>query len=156
MSKAGYGVTTEGAIALSAATAKTILGIKSASDFGLDVKKYRVSFDGVTASAVPVFVELVYSTWATNAPGTNSTSVTPHQEYGRTIAHGTTAAAGWSSEPTVLTVLESYLLTPNGGTVLYDWPLGDTPDSNTGEGFGIRCTAPATVNVRASIVFERC
>jgi len=156
MAKCGYSVTTEGAVALSAATAKSIIGVKSAADFGLDLKKYRIAFDGVTASAVPVFIELCYATWATNGPGTNSTSTTPHQEYGRAIAHATTAAANWTSEPTVLTVIDSWDLTPNGGTVIYDYPLGDTPDSDLSNGFVIRCTAPATVNVRASLHWERC
>ena len=40
--------------------------------------------------------------------------------------------------------------------VIYDYPLGDTPDSAFSEGFVVRCTAPAAVNVRASLVFERC
>ncbi len=35
-------------------------------------------------------------------------------------------------------------------------PLGDTPDSAVSEGFVIRCTAPAAVNVRAALEFERC
>jgi hypothetical protein len=55
----------------------------------------------------------------------------------------------------VLTVLEEELLTPNGGLVIYNWPLGQTYDSALGEGFVIRCTAPATVNVRATMLFER-
>lgn len=156
MAKAGYSCTTEGAVALSAATATSIIGVAGTADFGVDLKKYRVSFDGVTASAVPVFIELCYATFATNAPGTNSTSVTVRQGYGRVLTAGFTAAKTWTTEPTVLTVLESYLLTPNGGTVIYDWPLGDTPDSAFSQGFTIRCNAPATVNVRASLSFERC
>lgn len=155
MARAGYSATTEGAVALSAATAKSIIGIKSAADFGIDLKKYRIGFDGVTASAVPVLIEIGYCTWATNAPGTNSTSTTVRQDYGRVIAAGVTTGANWTAEPTVITVLDSYLLTPNGGAVLYDWPLGDTPDSAVSEGFVIRCTAPATVNVRATIFWER-
>lgn len=156
MAKAGYTVSTNGAVALSAATAKSILGVNGTADLGIDLKKYRVAFDGVTASAVPVLVELCYSTFATNAPGTNSTAQTPAQGYGRAAAVWANAAASnWTAEPTVLTVIEHYLLTPNGGTVLYDYPLGDTPDSAYSQGFVIRCTAPATVNVRATMWFER-
>ena len=156
MAKAGYSIVTGGAVALSAATAKSILGVRSHANFGLDLKKVRVGFDGVTATAVPVLVELCYATFATNAPGTASTSVTPLQEYGRSIAVGATAAKNWTTEPTVLTVLDEWLLTPNGGLVLYDWPLGDTPDCAVSEGWVIRCTAPATVNVRAAMHYERC
>lgn len=156
MAKAGYSCTTEGAIALVAAAAKSVIGVAGTADFGVDLKKYRIGFDGVTASNVPVLVEVCGATFATNGPGTNSTATTPRQDYGRVLTAGFTTAAGWTVEPTVLTVLESYLLTPNGGTVLYDWPLGDTPDSAFSQGFTIRCTAPAGVNLRASLVFERC
>jgi hypothetical protein len=156
MAKAGYSIVTGGAVALSAATAKSVLGVKSHANFGLDLKKFKVSFDGVTASAVPVLVELCYATFATNSPGTASTSVTPAQIYGRTIAVGATAAKTWTTEPTVLTVIQEWLLTPNGGVVAYDFPLGDTPDSAVSEGFVIRCNAPAAVNVRAALEFERC
>lgn len=159
MAKSGYTATTGTAITLAAATPKSILGVKSGAttaNHGVDLKKIRVSFDGVTPSAVPVLVEVGLCTFATNGPGTNSTNVTPVQAYGRHAATGFTAARAWSSEPTVITVIEEFLLTPNGGLVMYDWPLGDSPDSALGEGFVIRCTAPAEVNVRASMWFERC
>jgi hypothetical protein len=159
VAKSGYSITTEGAVSLSAATAKSILGVKSGAttaNHGVDLTKIRVGFDGVTASAVPVLVELCAATFATNGPGTNSTSVTVRQLYGRLAGTGFSGAKNWTSEPTVLTVVDEWLLTPNGGLVLYDWPLGTSPDSPLGEGFVIRCTAPATVNVRADLHFERC
>lgn len=156
MARAGYTAVTGADVALVAATPKSVLGVQSGSAFGLDLKKIRVGFDGVSASAEPVLVELCYATFATNGPGTNSTSVTPVQVYGRAITHGVTAARNWTSEPTVLTVLDEWLLTPNGGLAVYDIPLGDTPDSAPSEGFVVRCTAPASVNVRAGLWWERC
>lgn len=156
MAKAGYSIVTGGAVALSAATAKTILGAKAHANSCLDLLKIRVGFDGVTASAVPVLVEVVACTFGANAPGTNSTSVTPALLYGRSTTVGWTAAKTWTTEPTTITVVEEFLLTPNGGLVLYDWPLGTTIDTPLGEGLAIRCTAPATVNVRAAMVLERC
>jgi hypothetical protein len=155
MAKAGYSMVTGGAVALAAATAKTIIGVKSHANFGLDLKKFSVGFDGITASAVPVLVELCYCTFGANAPGTNSTSITPVQSYGRSLTVGFTAGKTWTTEPTTITVLRDFLLTPNGGLVFYDWPLGDTPDCALGEGFAIRCTAPAVVNVRAHLEVER-
>jgi hypothetical protein len=53
MAKAGY-IVRSGSVALTAATAKTCLMVITPAQFGLDLKKVRVSFDGVTASAVPV------------------------------------------------------------------------------------------------------
>jgi hypothetical protein len=161
MAKAGYMVDTPAAVALSAATARTALWVLAPSTFGMDLKKWRVSFDGVTASAVPVFCELCYTTGATNStPGTNNTTNSANiiQIYGRTITTGfiSGAANTAGNEPTVLTRIESTWLTPNGGVLFYDFPLGDTPDSAVSNGFAVRCTAPATVNVRASMTFERC
>jgi hypothetical protein len=155
MAKAGYSIVTGGAVALSAATAKTILGVKATSGFGIDLQYVEVGFDGVTAGATPVLVEIQYCTWASNSPGTNSTSVTPAQIYGRAVTVGATAAKTWTTEPTAITTFDEELLTPYGGLVKYDWPLGRTPDSNVSEGFTIRCTAPAAVNVRATMIFER-
>lgn len=156
MSQVGYTCTTEGAVALSAATAKTVIGVKSHANHGLTLTKFRVAFDGVTASAVPVLVELCYCTWATNSPGTASTSTTIRQRYGRAITMSATAGKTWTTEPTVLTVSLEWLLSPNGGLVLYDFPLGTAPDCAVSEGFALRLTAPATVNARATFEFERC
>lgn len=156
MAKAGYSTSTEGAVALSAGTAKSILGVSAPSTFGCDLKKFRVAFDGVTSTAVPVLIEMCYSTFATNAPGTNSTSTTVDQVYGRSVTAGFTAARNWTTEPTALTAIDEWLLTPTGGLVVYDFPLGDTPDSAVSNGFVLRLNAPATVNVRASLWFERC
>lgn len=160
MAKAGYSIVTGGAVALTASTAKSVLGIKSAADFGLDLKKVWWGFTGVTASEAPVVCELCYSTWGANSPGTNSTPLTttsgPQQVYGRTIAHGITAGKTWTTEPTTLTVLGEIPLTPNGGTIMYDFPLGDSPDCDLSHGFVLRFTAAASVSVRATMIFERC
>jgi hypothetical protein len=156
MAKAGYGTSTEGAVALAAATAKSILGVNAPAQFGVDLISFSVGFDGVTASAVPVLVELCYCTFATNPPGTNSTSTTVDQEYGRAITAGFVAAKTWTTEPTVVTPLREFLLTPAGGLVIRDFPLGQTLDSAVSNGFVLRCNAPAVVNVRADFRFERC
>lgn len=157
MAKAGYIASTSALVSLSAATAKTALMIICPSSFGIDLKKFRISFDGVTATAVPVLCELVTSTNASNStPGTGNTTETPAQLYGRTITAGFTAFSASTSEPTVLTVIDRWLLSPVGGTLFYDFPLGDTPDTPVSTGIGLRLTAPAAVGARASMTFERC
>ncbi|MEU6725460.1 hypothetical protein ABZ917_17270 [Nonomuraea wenchangensis] len=157
MAKAGYSIVTGGTVSVST-SAKSVLGVKSASDFGLDLKKVWLGFTGVTASETPVTCEICYCTWASNGPGTNSTAVTSSisQVYGRSITHALTAAKNWTTEPTSLTVLAEFPLTPNGGTLIYDFPLGDTPDCAPDHGFVIRCTASASVNIRATLIVERC
>jgi hypothetical protein len=156
MAKAGYSVSTGAAVALAAATAKTVLFVVAPAQFGVDLKKYRIAFDGVTASAVPVLVEICSLTAASNSvAGTGNTTATVAQVYGRAITAGFTAGYNSTSEPTVLAAIDSFLMTPNGGVVLYDYPLGDTPDNDVSKGFAIRLTAPAAVNVRATLWFER-
>lgn len=155
MSRAGYSVGTGGTVALAAATAKTVLGVKAHANSGLQLCGFEIGFDGVTASAVPGRIEICYCTWATNSPGTNSTSVTPAQVYGRVLTAGFTAAKDWSAEPTSLTTLKEFPLTPNGGLFAYQFPLGTEPDTALAEGLVIRCTYAAIVNLRASMMVER-
>ena len=155
MSAVGYSITTEGAVALGAATPKTIIGAKAHANSGLQLKGFEISFDGVTASAVPVLVEVCACTWATNPPGTASTATTPRQKYGRVLTAGFTSGKTWTTEPTVLTVLKEFLLAPDKGLFAYQFPLGQEPDSPLAEGFAIRCNAPAAVNVRAGLDVER-
>ena len=93
MAKSGYSFTSEGEVALAAAgTAKTILGCKATSDFGIDLCSWWVDFDSVTAADKPVKIQLLVCSFATNAPGTNSTSVTVKQNYGRLAGTGISAA----------------------------------------------------------------
>jgi len=157
MAKAGYQAGTEANVALVTPTAKTILGVLAPAQFGVDLRGFEISFDGITTTDKPVLVEICTATFATNGPGTNSTSNTVNQVYGRTITAGFTSAYNWTAEPTVLAVIKQFMLTPNGGTYDYDWPLGETFDNAVSVGFAIRCTAPTSnVNARASIRFERC
>lgn len=157
MTKAGYTVPTGAGVALVAGVAKTVIGVKGHANFGLDLIKVRYGFDGIVASERAVLIQLCYASWASNSPGTASTSITPVQGYGRTITPGFTAGRDWTTEPTNLTVLEEETLTPNAGVLWYDFPLGTTYDSNVLEGFVLRMTAPAVVNnVRASLLVERC
>jgi hypothetical protein len=156
MATTGYSAVTQADVALAAATAKSIIGVNAPAQFGASIQGFQVSFNGVTASAVPVLVELCQATFATNAPGTNSTSATVQQDRGRSITAGFTAAYNWTTEPTVLTVIENFLITPNAGSLLYDYPLEREPDNAVSTGFVLRLTAPAVVSCRATLKFGRC
>ena len=152
-----YSLRNEADVALAAATAKSILGVRSGAAFGIALKSWGVSFDGVSATAEPVAVHLCHATFATNAPGTASTDASANiaQTSGKTLAHGCTAAHTWTTEPTVLVEIDEILLTPNGGTYKWAFPLGDEPDGGLSEGYVIRCNAPAVVNVRGSFTWIR-
>jgi hypothetical protein len=155
MAAVGYSAITGASVALAAATAKTVLGVKAHANSGLQVKGFSLQFDGITSSALVVLCELCYTTWATNSPGTNSSSVTPLQNYGRALTAGFTAGKTWTTEPTVLTVLRAFLVPPDKGSFTYQFPLGQEPDCALAEGFALRLTAPAIVNAFASFDVER-
>jgi hypothetical protein len=158
MADAIYSVNTQGAVALAATTAKTALFVLAPSGHGMSLKKWRIAFDGVTASAVPVFWEVNYLTGASNStPGTGNTSQSANvlQTSGRAITSAFLAGSACTAEPTVQTNVDAALLTPNGGVIVYDFPLGDEPDAAVSAGFCIRLTAPAAVNVRVSMFFKR-
>lgn len=157
-----YIVNTGGsAIALVAATAKTLAYLNTATAADFSIVELAVGFDGVTASAVPALVETCYGTAASNsAPGTGSTSFTPLQTRGwPPMAASTAAANTCTSEPTVLSSHRQWLLTPNGGLLVVQYPLGREPTGlitagTAGKQIAVRATAPAVVNARGYIEFE--
>ncbi|RCG31995.1 hypothetical protein DQ384_05485 [Sphaerisporangium album] len=157
MAKSGYSITTGSTVSLTALTPRSVLGVKAGAQFGADLKKFRIGFEGTLPTAAVVLVEVCAATFITNAPSSASTTVNVNQAYGRLPGTGFSAAKAWTSEPTILTPLEEYPITPFAGLLPYDFPLGDTPDSALGEGFVIRVTSPAgPLNCRASAWFERC
>lgn len=149
---ARYVVETTADVALSAATAKTILSVINAASGLIRITELSVSFDGVTATAEPVTVELCSSTQAT--AGT-TTGHTPIQSGGPTRAVQATAARNYTAEPTVLTVIRRWLVRPDGGLLVIQFPLGREPEQvTTADALCIRCTAPAAVSAQAYIEFE--
>jgi len=150
--KAGYSALVGAAVALVAATAKTVVTVITPAQFGADLTKLRVGFDGITATDKAVLVELVSYT----ADGTG-TAGTVTQVYGRTITAGFTSKYNYTVEPTGPTVLDRWSLTPIGGLVMFDLPLGSTPDIGVSAVLGLRCTAPTSaVNFNGGMWFERC
>jgi hypothetical protein len=162
MTKSGYTVTTQGEVGLEAAgTVLNLLGVKAGADQNVDVLSWWIDFDSVSAVDKPVRVGLYTCTFATNPPGTNSTSVVVKQKYGRVAGNGFTAAKTWTVAPTVIDTepLDEFSLDANKGLYRYDWPLGSTPDSPLAQGFVIRTlveTGDTTSAVaRAGLKFER-
>lgn len=149
---ARYVVTVAADAALSAATAKTILNVINAANGLIRITELGVSFDGVTADAEPVLVELCSSTQAT--AGTAGSSPAPVQVGGPTRTVQASGAEDYSAEPTVLTAIRKWLVHPQTG-IVFQFPLGREPEQVvTGDGLCIRCTAPAIVNAQAYLEFE--
>lgn len=155
MAKCGYAATTEAAVALVAATAKSVIGVNGTAAFGVDLQGVTLAFDGTPAGNGAALVEVCYATFATNHPVTASTSLTVKQLYGRALTAGFVAARNWTTEPTVLTVLEEFNIDVYKSTYSQPYSLGVTYDSAVSNGFVLRVTAPQVVNVRAGLRFER-
>lgn len=148
---AGYTVETTADVALTAATAKTILSVINAANSLIRICEFGVSFDGVSGTAEPVTIELCSSTQA--GAGT-STSQTPVQLRGPTRTVQATGARNYTAEPTTLTCLKRWLVHPQTGLVM-QFPLGREPEQvTTADALCLRVTAPATLNCQAYIEFE--
>jgi hypothetical protein len=149
--RAIYSAVTGAAVALVAATAKTALSVITPATFGADLTRMRIGFDGITATDKAVLVELVSFT----ADGTG-TAGTVNQVAGRSIVTGFTSKYAYAVEPTTPTVLDTFLLTPIGGVIVYDFG-SESPDVGISTVLGLRLTAPTSaVNARASLWFGRC
>lgn len=149
-----YKTHTEGEVALAAAgTLKSILGVAGNANFGVVLKEVWLDFDGVAAADKPVKLLVARCTFATNGPGTNSTSTTVKQSNGRHAATGFTAGKGWTAEPTVIETVaeEEFSLDPNKGMFRYPWPLSEEPDSALGEGWVLRALVETGDSTSAAI-----
>jgi hypothetical protein len=149
-----YAADTEGQVTVAAGTTKTVFGVKADTGHAIDLRRIGFSLDQATPTATDrmTLVEFCAVTFATNAPGTASTSVSVDQESGPRIAETFSSAKNWTTEPTVVTVLRPLDYDPYKFTYERDFPPGETPDFALAEGFVVRVTVPASqqnVNVRA-------
>lgn len=146
MSRSIYTAPVGAAVALVAATPKTVLSMIAPAQFGVDLTKFRVGFDGVTSSDKAVLIELVRYT----SDG-NGTAGTVALASGRVTTAGFTTKYNYTAEPTGAAVVDRWTLTPIGGLVIVEFG-DDSPDTNVSELFGLRLTAPTSaVNVNATM-----
>ena len=153
------GTATGGASALAAATAKTIVLILAAAANQPAITEIGVSFDGVTASAVPVLVELVSGT--AGAAGTPRAALAAGKQLRGWPAQASATTCGdtYTGEPTTQLVNRKWNVSPNGGLLVVQFPLGREPTgivtaATDAKTWSIRATAPAIVNVHAYLEFE--
>src|SRR3954449_11002418 len=100
MAAPGYRINTTATVALAAATAKSVLGLVAAANKSFTLTAVEFSFDGVTASTVPVLVELCRSDGTTAGSGS---AETPVRVRGPAATATHTAVRDYSTPPTVLT-----------------------------------------------------
>lgn len=131
------------------AAVHTFIMAIAAATAALALSEWSISFDGVTASAVPVLVEIVNSTQA--GAGTAGVSTVITKVRGRiTTGAPPTMGGNYTAEPTTLVSLRRYYIPAFMGLFPYQAPLDreiECDDSGgTIKGLGIRITPPATVN----------
>lgn len=148
MARMRHTTTTEGAIALTAATAKTILQVVAPANQRLALTAFAVSFDGVTSGAVPVAVEIVRQTDA----GTSS-AATPLLDGVGAETIQATARKNATVEPTTTDVKRRYYVHPQTGQE-FRFSVDEEILVAGGGRLGLRCTAPAGVNVTGHMTVE--
>jgi len=148
---AGLRVTAENTanVALTAATAKTVLQLNCAANQRIKLQRVGVFFDGASTTAVPVLVRLVIATTA----GTNTALTLAKQVSSDSETIQTTAGENATAEPTKTTLLDQWLIHPQTGIDL-TYALGQEKVVVGGGRVALEITAPANVNCRAKIDFE--
>lgn len=148
LTRSGTGATNTTAVALTAATAKSVVGVLGSANDTLSLVRISLSFNSVTATDVPAVVEV----GIISALGT-TTAFTPAQITGPTMASSATAGYNATVEPTYVRLIDSFYCPVNNGFVR-DWiPLGEEPVCGASQGFAIRVTSPSAVSCLASILY---
>jgi hypothetical protein len=150
---AGYACTSGAAAFAVAAGAKTLINLIAPAAAAPPVLvEFGVSFDGVTASAVPVLVELCTSTQG--AAGTPGTGGTVNQIRGYpAVTAGSTVSAQYTAEPTTLNAVKQWFIPAFMGSLTVQFPLGREPmllgtAATIMKALALRVSAPAAVNAR--------
>jgi hypothetical protein len=144
-----YSMSVDG-IALVAATAKSIAELGFSSTNRGRIVSWSVTFDGVTASAVPVKIEVGrFSAGVTTATTFTVDKLDPADGTQTVTAKHSTTTEGAGTADDV----EIYRVPPTGGFVM-QFPLGREWVMPVSTFWRIRCTAAAGVNATFCVTWE--
>lgn len=139
------------AIALVAATPKTVAMLTAPTNQCLLIKEIRITFDGATSTAVPALIEL----GRPSSAGTFTSSTPLKRDTARAETVQATGGINASAEPTWTSVIHESLYVPvYGGVYHYIVPFDNPIIIPGGARFGVRLTAPAGCNASTTIVFD--
>lgn len=149
-----YSVQT-GSVALSASATKSLWLLNPVTN-PITICEFSVSSDGSSAQTA-VRVDLYVATTIGSPAGTAGTVAKWSDQ--SLPAATTTALTALTAEPTTVTVLWSWFLTPFGGLLDIQYPLGREPGTAGGattNRLGLRCVTPAAVapNVVADVLIS--
>lgn len=138
------------AVALAAATPKTVLQLNAPANQRLKIQRVGVFFDGASPTAVPVLVQLIRKTGAGTGSALTLTKLVASDS--ETIQ--TSATENHTVEGTGTTdVIDQWLVHPQMGVDI-TYAFGQEKIIAGGGRVALVCNAPAVVNVRAKIDFE--
>ena len=149
VARSGASATASVSVATVAATAKTIISVFGTAGTSIALKGFVVSFNSVTATDAPTWFEIGITT----ALGTG-TSFTPVQMTGHTLASACSAAYNLSAEPTYNRIFRAHYVPVNNGVYEFYYPLGDEPQADASQGFGLRITSPQAQSVAAQMIYS--
>jgi alkyl sulfatase BDS1-like metallo-beta-lactamase superfamily hydrolase len=140
-----------GSVALTAATAKTIIMLTAPTNQCLTIKGIRISFDGATSTAAPATVEL----GRPSSAGTFTSTTPRKRDTGRGETVQATGGTNASAEPTWTSVIDITEAVPvYGGNKETMIPINNPIIVPGGTRFAMRVTAAAGVNAFASFDYE--
>lgn len=146
-----YTATTEAEEALAAATVETVLQLRGGTASKARLVAWGISFDGVTAGDDPVTVLLRRQSTDGTGSGANEYKF---DEDNPTAT--VTAFHSFTAEPTGSNTLERYLIHPQGGGIVREYPIGReiVIDDVATSRLAITAQAPQAVNVEAWMQWE--
>ena len=149
MARLKFSLPTAGKIALSSATAKTILQARTPTNQAVVLLGFTVSFDGIVGTNTPVLLEVVR--YSSNGTMTSAGTFKDDRGRGETIQTGGFKNA--TLEPATDEVIRNYLVHPQTG---YERKFEYDEEIIVGGGtrIGLRLTAPDAVNVAGQMNLE--
>lgn len=141
-----------GTVALAGGTAQTVLQITAPANQRLKLQEIEIAFDGVNAANTPVDILICRQTTA----GTFGTTLTAGR-VNTTSSDEAAQAVGKTAvsvEPTVGDTLKHTKMTPNGGTLLFNYTFAQEDHVPGGGRVGVKLNAPQAVNCAVTLKYE--
>lgn len=148
-----YGTFTTGPVALTAATATTVLQVKAPTNQRLKIKAYEISFDGANSANSPANVSIERQTGGTFS----NTAVAPkktNDPSGSLETLQAVGSTGMTAAPTSGDVLHNLTVPVFGGLFVLPQNPGEEDMVYGGSILGVKVNAPQGVNVYLTIKYE--
>jgi len=143
-------------VSLTTATVRTVGGLKAPAAQVVKVLEFRATHDGAQSGNAPDVTTLDRTSFASNAPGTGSTSYAgAKKDPGRQESIQTSLATSWTVEPTIKTLQEQYNLPQYNGAYHYIFPFAGPEIVPGGGGYTVDHNTPnSPLNSSGKLDFE--